>query len=113
EEDVGNGLEPMGHNSAFPWSRVSGARDGDVSYIYLGEHQPVIWSTGLPTVDGDYDIDVIDTWEMTVAPAKLVPAPVHHPARHGTGVGGGKADAAFAVELPGKPHLAIRVRPKR
>ena len=27
--------------AAWPWSRVSGAIDGDVRYIYLGEHQPV------------------------------------------------------------------------
>src|SRR5262249_17492088 len=111
EEDVSSGLEPLGHNATWPWSRVSGARDGDLRYIYLGEHQPVIWSAGLPMEDGDYDVDVIDTWEMTVTPAKRVPAPVHHPTRHGLVVRGGKADAAFAVELPGKPHLAIRVRP--
>ena len=48
EEDVKNGLTPMGRPGQFPWSRVSGAIDGDVRYIYLGEHQPVIWATGFP-----------------------------------------------------------------
>ena len=113
EEDVSNGLEPMGHNSEWPWSRVSGARDGDLRYIYLGEHQPVVWSTGLPLQDGHYDIDIIDTWAMTVTPATKVPAPIPHPTRHGSVVRGGKADAAFGVELPGKPYQAIRVRPRR
>ncbi|BCG74118.1 hypothetical protein MesoLj113a_52760 [Mesorhizobium sp. 113-1-2] len=112
EEDVSNGLEPMGHNSEWPWSRVSGARDGDLRYIYLGEHQPVVWSTGLPLQDGHYDIDIIDTWAMTVTPATKVPAPIPHPTRHGSVVRGGKADAAFGVELPGKPYQAIRVRPR-
>ncbi|ANN57608.1 hypothetical protein A9174_13120 [Mesorhizobium loti NZP2037] len=113
EEDVSNGLEPMGHNSAWPWSRVSGASEGDLRYIYLGEHQPVIWSTGLPLEDGDYDVDVIDAWKMTVTPATKVAAPIPHPTRHGSVVRGGKADAAFGVELPGKPYQAIRVRPRR
>ena len=113
EADVSNGLEPMGHNAAWPWSRVSGAADGDLRYIYLGEHQPVIWSTGLPLEDGHYDVDIIDAWAMTVTPAKKVTAPIPHPTRHGSIVRGGKADAAFGVDLPGKPYQAIRVRPKR
>ena len=56
----------------FPWSRVSGASDGDVRYIYLGEHQPVIWSTGLPMDDGDYEIDIIDTWTMKITPGEKI-----------------------------------------
>jgi hypothetical protein len=112
EADVTDGLEPMGRNTAWPWSRVSGATDGELRYIYLGEHQPVIWSTGLPVEDGDYDVDVIDAWTMTVTPARKVAAPIPHPTRHGSIVRGGKADAAFAVELPGKPYQAIRVRPR-
>ena len=96
----------------WPWTRVSGARDGDVSYIYLGEHQPVIWSTGLPKDGTDYDVDIIDTWEMTIKPAKKVEAPIPHPTRHGAIVRGGKADAAFGVELPGKPYQALRIRKK-
>ncbi|GAC1043712.1 DUF5060 domain-containing protein [Rhizobium sp. No.120] len=112
EQDVVNGLEPMSSYGEWPWTRVSGARDGDVSYIYLGEHQPVIWSTGLPKDGTDYDVDIIDTWEMTVTPAKKVEAPIPHPTRHGAIVRGGKADAAFGVELPGKPYQALRIRKK-
>ncbi|WP_168879571.1 DUF5060 domain-containing protein [Rhizobium sp. P28RR-XV] len=112
EQDVVNGLEPMASFGEWPWTRVSGARDGDVTYIYLGEHQPVIWSTGLPKDGTDYDVDIIDTWEMTITPARKVEAPIPHPTRHGAIVRGGKADAAFGVELPGKPYQALRVSKK-
>ncbi|MDL2398099.1 DUF5060 domain-containing protein [Rhizobium mayense] len=112
EQDVVDGLEPMASFGAWPWTRVSGARDGDLRYIYLGEHQPVIWSTGLPLDGTDYDVDIIDTWEMTITPAKKVDAPIPHPTRHGAIVRGGKADAAFGVELPGKPYQALRIRKK-
>ncbi|MEZ2132030.1 MULTISPECIES: DUF5060 domain-containing protein [unclassified Sinorhizobium] len=113
EQDVVNGLEPMGTIHDWPWSRVSGARDGDVRFIYFGEHQPVIWSPGLPMDSDDYDVDVIDTWNMTVTPVRKVEAPITHPTRHGSVVRGGKPDAAFGVELPGKPYQAIRVRRKK
>jgi hypothetical protein len=112
ETDVVNGLDPIGEIGEWPWTRVSGARDGDLRYIYLGEHQPVVWSAGLPIDSDDYDVDIIDTWEMTVTPAKKVEAPVTHPTRHGAVVRGGKPDAAFGVELPGKPYQALRVRRK-
>jgi hypothetical protein len=110
EEDVKNGLTPMGGNASWPWSRISGARDGKVSYLYFGEHQPLEWTTGLPTDDGRYQVDVIDTWNMTVTPARQVPPLVPHPTRHGDVVRGGKPDAAFGVKLPGKPYLALRIR---
>ncbi|MBB4124533.1 DUF5060 domain-containing protein [Martelella radicis] len=113
KEDVTTGLTPLGATPfGFPWNRVSGAGDENVTYVYFGEHQPVIWSSGFPQEDGDYEIDIIDTWNMTVTPAKKVPAPVPHPTRHGSVVRGGVADAAFGVELPGKPYLAVRVRPR-
>lgn len=112
EEDATEGLEPMGSNDDWPWSRVSGAADlsGRVSYIYFGEHQPRDWTTGLPTDDGHYRVDLIDTWAMTVEPATVVRALVPHPVRHGAIVRGGMPDAAFGVRLPGRPHLALRIR---
>ncbi|MBX5214021.1 DUF5060 domain-containing protein [Rhizobium sp. NLR10a] len=115
EADVKHGLEPLGIIGEWPWSRVSGARDGDGDFrlIYFGEHQPVIWSTGLPVDGDDYDVDIIDTWEMTITPAEKVAAPVPHPTRHGSVVRGGKPDAAFGVKIPRKPHQALRVRRKR
>lgn len=114
EEDVQNGLTPFEElDNVRGWRSIGGARDGDVTFIYLGEHRPVVWSTGLPQEDGDWDVDIIDTWNMTVTPAKKVPAPVAVPTRHGAIVRGGKPDAAFGVELPGKPYLVIRVRPRK
>lgn len=112
QEDGLQGLEPMGQHDEWPWSRISGARDlgGKVSLIYFGEHQPNQWTTGLPTEDGSYEVDLIDTWNMTVTPAKRIEAFVPHPQRHGSIVRGGKADAAFGIELPGRPNLALRVR---
>jgi len=114
EEDVTEGLTPFEELDGERGQRlVAAARDGDVTYIYLGEHQPVIYSAGLPKVDGDYEVDIIDTWQMTVTPAKIVPAPVAVETRHGAVVRGGKPDAAFGVELPGKPYQCIRVRPRK
>lgn len=114
KEDVRNGLSPLGApHHGFPWTRVSGAADEDVTYIYFGEHQPVTWSLGFPLEDGDYEIDIIDTWNMTVTPVERIPAPVPHPVRQGTIIEGGVADAAFGVELPGKPYLAVRVRRRK
>ena len=91
---------------------MSGATDGDVRYIYFGEHQPVEWGSGLPMEPGDYDVEVIDTWNMTVSKAEIIDAIVPHPTRHGEVVRGGKPLAAFSVKLPGKPYLAIRCRKK-
>lgn len=112
QEDQLEGLEPMGMNDQWPWSRISGARDlgGKVDFIYFGEHQPNQWTTGLPTEDGNYEIDLIDTWNMTVTPAKRITAHIPHPQRHGNIVRGGKAEAAFGIELPGRPNLALRIR---
>jgi hypothetical protein len=112
EDDVTWGLEPMGMNDAWPWSRISGAQDGNggVRYLYFGEHQPNEWTTGLPTDGGRYRVDLIDTWAMTVEPAEVVPALVPHPQRHGAVVRGGVPDADFGVRLPGRPYLALRVR---
>jgi hypothetical protein len=76
KEDAGTrGLEPVGHNDESPWSRVSGDRDvgGRVSWIYLGAHQPNQWTTDPPTDGGQYQVDLIDTWALTVAPAEIIP----------------------------------------
>ncbi len=109
EEDMRQGFEPIETGMRFA-GRVSAARDGNTTIIYLGEHQPEIWPYGLPKVAGDYQVDVIDTWAMTVSPAELVPAPENHPVRHGAVSLAREPDAAFAVKLPGRPYLAIRVR---
>ena len=113
EADVVNGLTPAPVDE-WPWSRVSAAGEGNYKLIYLGEHQPAVWAHGLPEVDGEYEIDVIDAWNMTIAPAKRVPCPVYPRLRQrGGALSEPKPAAAFAVELPVKPYQAIRVRPAR
>lgn len=113
EEDVTTGLTPLGGTTSWPWSRMSAAEDEGVRYIYFGEHQPAQWTTGLPVEEGDYAVDLIDTWAMTITPAERIPALIPHPTRHGAVVRGGKPDAAFGVRLPGKPHMALRIRSAR
>jgi len=113
EQDVRNGLTALGGTNSWPWNRVSGAEDGEVRFIYFGEHQPGQWTTGLPVDDTPCEVDVIDTWEMTITPAERIEAVVPHPTRHGSIVRGGKAEAAFGVRLPAKPNLALRIRTTR
>jgi len=114
EKDVKVGLEPATPIGGWPWTRVSAGYEGEYRLIYLGEHQPATWVDGLPKDDGDYDVDVIDTWNMTISPAKRIASPSMPRLRQrGGALTDGKPRSAFALELPGKPYLAIRVKPKR
>lgn len=114
EEDAQNGLTPYTRATRSEFVRVSGAQDGDVRYIYFGEHQPVEWAMGLPKDEGDYDIDLIDTWAMTVRPLEKAPLPASPALRGGGGMVHNKEpEAAFGLRLPGKPYLAVRVRRRR
>ena len=83
-------LEPMG--DSWVWTRVSAGKHGDYRLIYLGEHQPSSWAFGLPRGVA-YQADVIDTWGMTV---QTLP---------------GTYRDAPEIPLPGKPYLALRLRP--
>jgi hypothetical protein len=113
EADVANGLTPA-PNEEWPWQRVSMASEGSYRLIYLGEHQPALWANGLPNDDGDYEVDVIDAWNMTIEPAKRVPCPIYPRLRQRGGAWTEqKAIAAFAVELEPRPYQAIRIRPRR
>lgn len=113
-EDVRGGLEPLGAETDWPWHRVSGARDVETGtiYIYLGEHQPNQWTTGLPNEPGDFEVSLIDPWKMTVEPAEVIEPVVMRQVRHAGVMRGGKPDAAFGVRLPGREGLIIRVRKK-
>ena len=83
-------LEPVA--DSWVWTRVSAGKHGDYRLIYLGEHQPSSWSFGLPRGVA-YQADVIDTWGMT---AQTLP---------------GTYRDAREIPLPGKPYLALRLRP--
>jgi hypothetical protein len=116
EEDVKKGLTPYtrANTGRGEFIRVSGAQDGDVRYLYFGEHQPAEWAVGLPKDDGGYEIDLIDTWEMTITRLEKAPLPASPPLRGGEGkVHNAEPEAAFGVRLPGKPWQAVRVRRRR
>jgi hypothetical protein len=83
-------LEPM--EDSWIWTRVSGARHGTYRLFYFGEHQPTGWPFGLPA-GVDYRADVIDTWEMTIETLA------------------GTFRDVGAIPLPGKPYIALRIRP--
>jgi len=65
--------------------------NGDYRLIYLGEHQPVSWFYGKPA-NKRFKVDVIDTWNMTITRHDKI------------------YDSDDEIPLPGKPHLAIRIR---
>ena len=88
-EEGPRGIEPL--SGDFPWDRTPAGGCGDYRLIYLGEHQPRHFENGLPE-RGRYAVDVIDTWDMQIETL---------------GVFEGKVE----LELPGRPHLALRVRP--
>ncbi|HML20907.1 MAG TPA: DUF5060 domain-containing protein [Aggregatilinea sp.] len=103
EEAPAGGLNPI--QNGWIWTRVSGGMNGDYRLIYLGEHQPLVWEYGLPE-GTDFAVDIIDTWNMTITPSTLRPTrpypnmgpfPMKRPTHE--------------VVLPGKPYLAIRIRP--
>lgn len=60
---------------------------------YYGVHQPS-WKTYTLPEDRTYTAEIIDTWDMTIT---RVPEPVSGETR---------------VELPGKPHIAVRFLPQ-
>ena len=89
EEGPAEGQDPF--PGGFPWDRTYGGGRGNYRLIYFGEHQPRHFGNGLPE-QGRYAVDLIDTWEMTVQTL-------------GTFAG------QEPIELPGKPGLAMRIRP--
>jgi len=113
EADVVSGLTPA-PTDEWPWQRVSAASEGDYRLIYFGEHQPALWAAGLPKDDREYQVDVVDAWNMTIEPARRVPCPVYPRLRQrGGALTESKPIAAFAVELQPRPYQAIRIRPAR
>jgi hypothetical protein len=109
-----NGLSPM--TGSWIWDQLAGGINGKYRLIYFGEHQPAEWAVGLPMEDGDYDIDLIDTWNMTITPIDKAPLPLSPPVRKkktDKKIVKPKPEAAFGVRLPGKPYLALRIRPKK
>ncbi len=111
-----DGLSPLanaetslfGPQHASRWQKFSGGESGNVQLIYLENYQPTRLPVWLP--EGEYEIDVIDTWAMTIEPAVVNKLDGFLSYSYDP-----KPDAVHPtheIELPGKPRLAIRIKPK-
>ncbi len=113
EDAPPGGLSPQlgAENSLLPGSKgrhfrhkYAGGLNGDYHLIYLGEYRHKIML--LPLQDNDYQIDIIDTWEMTITPTKAFKLDGSE-----TYLYGDRGDErGYALKLPGKPRLALRFR---
>jgi hypothetical protein len=79
-------LDPLPSDWDVPWGGVA----GELLIAYFGFNRPSFREVVLP--EGDFEVDVIDTWNMTVEP---VPG-VHR--------------GALRVELPARQFMAVRLR---
>ncbi|MGC5170550.1 DUF5605 domain-containing protein [Microbacterium sp. DT81.1] len=79
-------LEPLPSDWDVPFGGVA----GEYVVLYFGFNRPRFRNVVLP--DGTFEVDVIDTWGMTVEP---VPG-VH--------------SGVVRVELPGRQYMAVRLR---
>jgi hypothetical protein len=80
-------LPPSMHNWDLPLGRSA---DGSTMLGYFGFMQPRFRTVALPP--GEWEADVIDTWEMTVEPS------------------GQRARESIRLDLPAKPYIAVRLR---
>ncbi len=71
----------------YPW----GGREGEYYLYYLDVNQPAEYEFDLPK-GGPYRAEIIDPWEMTITPVA------------------GTFEGRFKLQLPGRPHLAVRIR---
>jgi hypothetical protein len=70
---------------------IAAGRNGDDYFLlYLARHQPRYRNFNLP--DGNFQIDIIDTWNMTVTPFAE------------------SAHGQVKVDLPAQPYMCIRIR---
>jgi hypothetical protein len=84
-EEAPAGLTPM--KSYVPGAMV----EGQYYLYYLDIHRPRKYTLELPK-EGSWQIDVIDTWAMTITPV------------------GKQFTGKAELELPGRPNQALRVR---
>ena len=115
EESAGHGLTPIAdvpENRIFPrvltqwyWTRIAGGMAEDCYLIYLGEHQMAALPVWLE--DDAYEIDIIDTREMTIQPGDLQPfnddVMGHNPHIE-------QHKPNYYVTLPTRPYQAVRFR---
>ncbi len=72
------------------WNLTQSGAD-DYRLIYFGRHRPAFKEIVLPE-EKAYTIEIIDTWEMTIAPLE------------------GTFSGRCRIDLPAKPHIALRIR---
>ncbi len=85
-EAPGGVIDPLPSEWDLPWGGVA----GELLIGYFGFNRPSFREVVLP--EGDFEIDVIDTWNMTI---ESVPG-VHR--------------GALRVELPARQYMAVRLR---
>ncbi len=113
EDAPAGGLSPElgSEHSLFPGrsgrhfqKKFAGGFVDDYHLIYLGVYQPKILI--VPLKSNDYKIDVIDTWNMTITPTEAVEIDGSE-----TYIYDDRGEQGqYAIELAGKPHLALRFR---
>jgi hypothetical protein len=87
-EDGLVGAEPVN----IDWNHQARVgNEPDIYLQYFGVYAPALWNLSLPE-EHVYQVEVIDTWEMTVTPLE------------------GQYSGKCQVKLPGKPYSAIRIR---
>jgi Domain of unknown function (DUF5060)/Protein of unknown function (DUF4038)/Domain of unknown function (DUF5605) len=89
--------------------KFAGGLNGDYHLIYLGDYQHKILI--MPFEHNNYQIDVIDTWNMTITPVKAKKLDGTETYLYNMPQGENPPSViGYALELPGKPHLALRFR---
>jgi hypothetical protein len=91
EESPPEGLDPTDAGAVNADRFPTAGKAGEYYLTYFGTRQPARTTFHLPE-GGRYEVEVIDTWEMTVTPLE------------------GTFEGRFTVELPGKPYVTVRVR---
>lgn len=83
------------------WNYEIGGVDSTYYIKYFGDRTPTDWNAVLPSGAGQsYNVDVIDTWNMTVTPAGVYTL--------AKATGGAQDPNRPRVDLPGKPWMAVR-----
>ncbi len=115
EDAPAGGLSPElgSENSLFPGrsgrhfqKKFAGGFVDDYHLIYLGVYQPKVLI--LPETVKGYQIEVIDTWNMTITAGEAFK--LTGPNMQSYLYDDRSEEKGYAIDLPGKPHLALRFR---
>ena len=90
EEGPKGGIDPIAMGRAY-WDVPVGGVVGEYYLFYFGFNQTTFRDIDLPE-DRKYQVDLVDTWNMTVTPLE------------------GLKSGRFRVTLPGRQFMAIRAK---